>query len=296
MKRSIRTALAAASVWFVTSVVGVSADEATLHIGNATVHKSGNGRQAVILIPGLGCGPFVWNDVAPRLAATMTVYTVTFDGFDGAPAAKGPYLQGFTQSVADLIASEKLDRPLLIGHSLGGHVAVRLAETLPNAVGAVLAVDALPLFPLPQAGETPAGRRSAAEQLRNGMIAASDADFAAQIRASSAYLVSDPANVDLVIAHELKADRATFAGAFAEMMLEDLTPDLGKIVAPITVVVPAAAPAQADANAAYYASLYGGVAHVRVVVVAPSKHFVMLDQPARFHAAVDAFVAENRAR
>ncbi|GAC1407995.1 MAG: hypothetical protein NVSMB64_15620 [Candidatus Velthaea sp.] len=89
----------------------------------------------------------------------MTVYTVAFDGFDGAPAGKAPYLDSFTRSVAGLIAQEHLAKPLVIGHSLGGHIALYLAETMPDAFGAVMVVDALPLFPPPQAAETHHAKR-----------------------------------------------------------------------------------------------------------------------------------------
>ena len=291
MKRLISAVLASATILLTTSIAPASADT-TLHIESATVHKTGAGAKAIVLIPGLGSGPFVYDGVVGELAQRMTVYNVAFDGFDGAPAGKAPYLASFTQSIVDLIAQEHLVKPLVVGHSLGGHIAVRLAETIPTQLGAVMAIDSLPLFPLAAPGETPASRKAGVAAFQAAMTNAPQAAFEAQSRASIAMLVTDPKNVDIVNAHSLKSDRATFVGAAVDMELEDLTPDLAKISVPLTVLEPASAYTP-EQTAAFYGNLYAGVPHLSVVPIANSKHFAMLDQPAAFRAALDAFVAAN---
>ena len=293
MKRLI-CAVAIATVWLTTPSLPVRA-EVTLHIDSATVHKTGSGARAVILIPGLGCGAYVYDTIVTELAERMTVYTVAFDGFDGASAGKAPYLPSFTQSVAHLVEREHLVRPLVIGHSLGGHIALRLAEVQPTLFSAVMAIDALPVFPLVQPGETAQSRMTAALAMQAALLAATNETFASRTRASVAELVTDPSNVDLVAAHTLLSDRATFAGAATEMMLEDLTPNLSKIRVPITVLAPASRYTP-DQTAAFYAMPYAGVSDLTIVPIANSRHFIMLDQPAAFRNAVDAFVSANAAK
>jgi pimeloyl-ACP methyl ester carboxylesterase len=260
------------------------------HLDAATIERSGTGAQAVILIPGLGCGPFVFDAIASDLERDHVVYRVRFDGFDGHATIQSPFLAAYTKSIADLIARDHLQKPLLIGHSLGGHVALAIAEQEPANVGAVLAIDALPMFPPLQPGETIAARAAFANRFAQMMIEAPDDQYRALVRQNTAALVTDPKNVDLVVEHTLAGDRAAFAGAAAEMMQDDLTSNLSAITAPVTVLVPAPSAALAAQMTSGYTQLYAGTAHLRVVAIPNSKHFIMLDQPALFATAVDAFV------
>jgi len=54
---------------------------------------------------------------------------------------------------------------------------------------------------------------------------------------------------------------------------------------------PAPSEGSAADTAAQYAQLYAGTPKLTVTTVAPSKHFIMLDQPAVFAADLDAFLA-----
>lgn len=263
----------------------------TIQLDAATATVTGSGDKAVILLPGLACGPYEFDGIAPALAAKYTVYSVRFAGFDGAAPVKGPYLDAFAHSVTDLIAREKLQKPIIIGHSLGGHLAVRIAETIPANVGGVLAIDAVPLFPIPQPGETPESRARGAAAFRDAMLAVPDDKYSAQAKYFIGQLVSDPKNVDLVTQHDLASDRATVAGASYEMALADLGPNLSKITAPVEVLAAAPDDAQAQQFAAFYANLYKGTANLHVDAIAPSKHFIMYDQPEKFAKSVDDFLA-----
>jgi pimeloyl-ACP methyl ester carboxylesterase len=76
-----------------------------------------------------------------------------------------------------------------------------------------------------------------------------------------------------------------------EDMTTDLRPALGSIETPLTVVVPwSSAKFGKDATLAFYARQYSGASNVIYTDVAEAGHFVMLDQPEAFSAAVDAFL------
>jgi pimeloyl-ACP methyl ester carboxylesterase len=263
-----------------------------LHVGAAYVSKIGSGPHAVILMPGLGGGSWAYDGIAPELAKRYTVYRVTFAGFDGEPPVQGPYLDAFAASIIDLIAVEKLRNPILIGHSLGGHLALRIAAAIPDAIGGVVAIDALPLFPAMRAGDTMSERQTYMGQYRDGVIAAPQAAYEAQSRIQIATLVTDPKNVDLVAASWNKADRGTIAGAIYEMSLADLHTVLSKIAAPLLLIGVADTEANLERNRAYYASEYAGTPHLEIAMIAPSKHYVMYDQAEKFAAAMLPFLAK----
>jgi pimeloyl-ACP methyl ester carboxylesterase len=51
-------------------------------------------------------------------------------------------------AVADYSRRERLKMPTIIGHSLGGEVALMLGARYPDQVGRLLIVDALPFYSL----------------------------------------------------------------------------------------------------------------------------------------------------
>ena len=289
MNRLVISAIAAAIVSFSAPASAAS----TFHLDSATVTKIGSGPKAVILIPGLGCGPFVFDGVADELAQRYTVYRIAFDGFDGNGGGSAPYLTHDTQSVADLISREHLVRPILIGHSLGGHIALALAETMPANVGGVVAIDALPLFPPRQPGQTDANRQDFAREFVAQMMSAPEEKYRAFVRQSVAALVTSDTNTNLVFSHTIRSDRAAFASATADMMIDDLGPALKAIAAPVLVLAPSPDAATADTIGSSYRALFAGVSRLTVQTIAPARHFLMLDQPASFRAALDTFVDAN---
>ena len=98
----------------------------------------------IVLVHGLGGAAANWIELAPALAERYRVLVPDLPGhaFSTAlPATAG--LAGFADRVAALIDSEALGPSVLVGHSLGGVVSLRLALRRPELVrGVVLASSA----------------------------------------------------------------------------------------------------------------------------------------------------------
>lgn len=116
-------------------------------VGATLVERHGQGGTALILIPGLAGGAWTWQPILRRFAGQHTLYVLTFPGFDGRPAVAGAGMAAAQQSVAGLIASRQLVRPVLVGHGLGGAMALGLAAQQPLLVGGVVSIDGLPVLP-----------------------------------------------------------------------------------------------------------------------------------------------------
>ena len=77
------------------------------------------------------------------------------------PPSTPPYIDQADTAVMQLITQERLTKPIVIGHSVGGHLALRLAEEHSDLLGGVILVDATPYFPPLQAGQPrPPGHRA----------------------------------------------------------------------------------------------------------------------------------------
>ena len=82
----------------------------------------------VVLVGGFVEPSFVWNDVAPLLARSHRVYALDLDGF-GYTERRGPWtLVEWGDQVQSFMRKLGIDRPVVVGHSLGAAVAVELAR------------------------------------------------------------------------------------------------------------------------------------------------------------------------
>src|SRR6185436_4931305 len=63
---------------------------------------------ALILIPGLASGPWVWTDTTERLRGKHSIYLVTLPGFDGRKPVPGTTLESLTGDLATLIETRKI--------------------------------------------------------------------------------------------------------------------------------------------------------------------------------------------
>jgi pimeloyl-ACP methyl ester carboxylesterase len=98
----------------------------------------------IVLLHGVGGSRSNWAFVAPELARTRRVLVVDLPGHgrsSALPAAPG--LAPYADRVARLIEDEGLAPAVVVGHSLGGLVGIRLAGRRPELVrGLVLAAAA----------------------------------------------------------------------------------------------------------------------------------------------------------
>ncbi len=182
----------------------------------------------VILIPGLTNGRSLWNGTVAAVPG-YRYHLVQVAGFAGDPArgnAGGRVVASLAEEIARYIADNRLVRPALIGHSMGGIVAMMVAARYPARAGRVMAVD---ILPQPASGFGFAG-------LQVGPLA--DALFGS--------LMTTPngrRTLDNLIARfggsgiaNSRSDSAVVAHATRELANTDLRPELPKIKAPLTVV------------------------------------------------------------
>jgi len=236
--------------------------------------------------------------VVAALQGEHRVYAITLAGFDGRPAVKGDVLALANRSLLELIASERLEKPVLVGHSIGGTLALMFAEDHSERIAGVVAVDGLPVFPSTE-GVPAAQRPALAERIRAQLAAGSQADFEAQqlqYMRRIGVVADDRATALSKLTS--RSDPAATAEYAAAVMALDLRPRLGSIRVPVMEVSPyyandyAASAITEAAKTAYYGALLTGVAKLEVVSVPGARHFVMIDQPEAFMRVLNRFLRE----
>jgi pimeloyl-ACP methyl ester carboxylesterase len=268
-----------------------SFDAGTLH-----ADKFGSGNQVLVLIPGLAGGAWVWYDTIAKFSPTCTVYVITLPGFDGRAATdEKPLFTTFARDFWAMLAAHKIERPLVIGHSLGGTLAIAVAEEHPERLSGIVAADGLPVFPM-VASATPEQRKAMARQMANTFASQSKADeLVAQKNYMSTIGTNKPELVEPAAVLAAKSDPKAIAAWMQEDLTNDLRPNLGKITVPFLEIMPydpkQGSPYTQEQTLTFYKSLIAGAPQATVVAVTPAFHFVMLDQPEAFYKAVAQFLS-----
>lgn len=97
-------------------------------MANLNYRESGSG-PTVILIHGFPMNQQVWSDFAEKLSAWFQVVTPDLPGFGKSPALQeGFSLDDVAQTLHTWIKEKKYKQPVIIGHSLGGYIALALAD------------------------------------------------------------------------------------------------------------------------------------------------------------------------
>ena len=236
----------------------------------------------VILVPGLGASRDVWRGTVAAMPG-YRYHIVQVAGFAGEPArgnARGKVVSGVADEIARYIAANGLKRPALVGHSMGGTVALMVGSRHPAAAGKLMVVDMLPQ-PAGFVGSSATGVRELADTLHD----------LASMPGGARLIESAMAMFGGVPAADRRSDTGVVARATHELALTDLTADLRRIRSPLTVVYAVPTPDQRAALQGSYQEAYRGNRGAQLVRVDGSGHMIMYDQPARFRAALKVFLA-----
>jgi len=112
-------------------------------VNGVTLHyvRGGTG-PAVILIHGFPQDWFEYHAIMPRLAKQFTVIAVDLRGVGGSTATPGGYdAANMAEDIHQLTSTLKLERPYIVGHDLGGHVAYAFARRYPEAARGAMILD-----------------------------------------------------------------------------------------------------------------------------------------------------------
>jgi pimeloyl-ACP methyl ester carboxylesterase len=250
----------------------------------------------VVLVHGLGSSRDVWRETVAAVPG-YRYHLVQMNGFGGTAIggnSAGPVAAPVAEEIARYIAETRLERPAIIGHSMGGWIAMAVAARHPEAVSKAMVVDMLPfmgaMFGPP--GTTAESIRPAADQIRDRMAASSGAAREQVIAATIATMIKTENRRAEAVKQSMDSDAGMSARSMHELITTDLRPELGNIKVPVTVlyVRSPAAPITDEQMDAYYKASYAAVPQARLTRIPDAYHFIMWDAPDRFAEEVRAFL------
>jgi N-formylmaleamate deformylase len=258
------------------------------------VKVSGHGRP-MILIPGLSSSGETWDTTVARYQDRFECHVLTLAGFAGVPRVPAPMLDRVREGIAAYIRKNKMERPVIVGHSLGGFLALDVAAKYPELPGRIVSLDGYPFFAgTSDPDTTPAKAKETVAQIRSYMDTQTQDMYERYVKSGVATrtMVEKESNFERIVGWGLASDRTAVADALAELIMADLREQLAKIKCPVLVMAsyigfPMATRESVEANLKrQFAKLVGVV----IEVTDRAHHFIMWDDPDWMFGLLDRFL------
>ncbi len=248
----------------------------------------------LIFIPGLACGGGVWDPTVEALKGRYHCYVLTLPGFGGVkPIDNRPLLRSLRNEVISYIEFHHLEKPIIIGHSLGGFLAWWIAEKDSKNLGGIVAVDGVPYLPaisLPTM--TVKMMMPYKQQIYNSLAKPNNQKFVSSEEESLGAMITHKRDISFVEACSGPPDQTTTAECMTEMMMTDLRPRVSRIQCPAFLMMSGKEyKGNSSAMEASYLEQVKGVKKLTFKDFQDSLHFIMLDQPKEFMAALTGFLS-----
>jgi len=123
---------------------GLSARETLTEVGEFRIHsvEFGDLPRAVVLLHGLAGSARWWRRNVAALRSEYTVVIPDLIGFGRSPrAGRLPDMERVAAVIRSWLSTLGLDHVHVVGHSMGGQIAVHLAAAFPEAVDRLILVD-----------------------------------------------------------------------------------------------------------------------------------------------------------
>lgn len=234
----------------------------------------------VLLFPGFGCTARVWDNVVEELSRNHKLHLFTFAGFGDVMPIQMPWLATIKDQIAVYVKENKLEKPILVGHSIGGTLALWLASARTDMFKKVIVVDGLPCSAAVMIPGYAGEKFPFDNPQSTKMLEMDDKAFQGMITQQAAFMSKSFEGQKSIVEMMKNTDRKTYVYGYIEMLNLDLRNEIAKITVPVTVLA-ATFPDRATVEKTYKAQ-FEKLPGVKIEYAPQSAHFIMYDQPEWF--------------
>jgi len=242
------------------------------------VTQRGQG-EPILFLPGFANSSEVWTETLDHLGGTYQTHLIDYAGFNGLSPIDGPWLPQVNQALVDYIQSKDLKQVTLVGHSLGGTLALYLAAELKDRIKEIIIVDALPhtaklMFPNQTKFEYD-------NPYSTSLLKMDPKAFEAMASQQVNMMVFSEEKRPQLVNWILNTDRKTYVQGYVDYLNFNATPFLEQIECPVLIM--GATSYGAEQSKKTYNDQYKGLKDYDLKMAPKSAHYIMYDQPNWFY-------------
>jgi pimeloyl-ACP methyl ester carboxylesterase len=221
---------------------------------------------------------------------------ISLSGFAGESPVKNAGLEQVVQAAAENLQSAPGKDTVIMGHSLGGFVALKLGLDSAVPLSELIIIDSLPyLSGMMMPGADPEQAAQMAASMAERMKVMPRAQFDAQQAMGLPRLVKDQNYIPLLKEWGQASDQKTVSDYMAALLTADSRDSLSGLDIPLTVLAAydASMGVSKERITSIYESQYSKAKFIDLIVVEDSYHFIMWDQAERFAAIVKSALSNQ---
>ncbi|RKR10672.1 pimeloyl-ACP methyl ester carboxylesterase [Flavobacterium sp. 90] len=201
------------------------------------VVKTGKGKKAIVFIPGFASSGDVWKETKVNFEKDYACYTLTMAGFAGVKPQGNATFKNWENEIANYIKDNKIEKPIVIGHSMGGGLALAIAADYPDLISEIIVVDALPCLGALMDPSFKSKENNDCSPMVTQMTAMNDAQFYDMQKKMAPRLLADTTKLEMLVDWSVKSDRKTFAEMYCDFSNTDLRDKIATIKCPSLILL-----------------------------------------------------------
>jgi len=242
----------------------------------------------VLFLPGFITPGSVWKETVQHLTTKNENHLFSYAGFNGIAPIEMPWYENVKNAIFKYIEKKDLKNIRIIGHSMGGNLAVDIAAKFPKRVKKMIVVDALACMREVTMPGVAAINLQYESPYNKNLLNMNTKQFKGMASNMASYMTTDREKSAVLTKWILEADRKTYVYGYTDLLKLDLRDKLGAVKTK-TLILGASFP-NVDAAKANFVKQYANLPNKTIEMAADSKHFIMFDQPTWFYAKVNAFL------
>ncbi len=254
------------------------------------VEKRGSG-DPIIFLPGFTCPGSVWKETIKHLNGSYESHTISYAGFNGLQPVDTPWYDVLKKDLTNYIRNENLTKITLIGHSMGGNLAIDLAAEFPDRVTGLILVESIPCMRELMMPGVPAESLQYNSPYNKSILDMSKDDFKKMAYEMAQMMTNDSSKMDLISNWSVIADRKTYTYGYTDLLKLDLRKTLSNISVP-TLILGASFPDK-EMIRTNYEKQYANLKNKEIFIIDDSRHFIMFDQPEQLNSHINKYLKKN---
>lgn len=246
----------------------------------------------VLLFPGFSCTSEVWNETVQELSKTHECHVFTFAGFGTVPPIETPWLETIKNDLENYVARKKLQQPTIIGHSMGGSLALWLAATKPETYKQLIIVDGLPSIGALMIPDFSPEKVSYDNPFSKQQLTMDETAFKQMANQMAAGMTLNKEKQPLIASWMEQSDRKTYVYGYIDLLKLDLRETIKDIKIPVTIMAAVSFYPRKQVEE-LYTKQYEKLTNKEILYVENSAHFIMFDKSDWFIQEVQKIVVKS---